>query len=135
MSDQPKLRGVHPLLIERISRVLAAMGALGFPMRVVQGVRTTAEQQALFAQGRTTPGAIVTNADGVNQKSNHQAKADGLGYAVDCAFFNDPTTPIDETWAETSPWAAYGACVKAVGLAWGGDFVSLVDRPHAELRL
>jgi len=117
--------GLHPQLIEKVSKVLAAMGALGFPMRICQGVRTAAEQQALYAQGRTAPGHIVTNCDGVKTKSNHQAQADGYGHAVDCCFVGaDP-------W--TGPFEVYGAAGQALGLRWGGTFSSLPDRPHLEL--
>lgn len=130
--DLKKLDGVHPELVKKVGRVMNAMYALGWPMMVVSGVRSTAQQQALYAQGRTTPGKVVTNADGVKDKSNHQAKADGHGYAVDCAFIDNPNTVIDETWSDSSPWTAYGACVKAVGLKWGGDW-STPDRPHVEL--
>ena len=124
-----KRDNLHPDLLARLDRVLAAMSALGFPMKIVQGVRTVAEQQALYAQGRTTPGRIVTNCDGVTNRSNHQAKANGFGYAADCAFEGaDP-------FGETKPWRAYGACAVAVGLVWGGDWKgSLVDRPHVELK-
>jgi hypothetical protein len=93
-------------------------------------VRTDAQQQALYAQGRTLPGNIVTKADGVINRSNHQVKADGYGHAVDCAFVTDP-------WGEKQPWRAYGACCEAVGLKWGGGAAFLAaginDRPHAEL--
>ncbi len=124
------LAGLHPELIRRITLVLADMAAEGHPMRVCQGLRTTAQQQALYAQGRTAPGRIVTNADGVVHKSNHQAAADGFGHAVDCCFLTDP-------FGETQPWSRYGLHVEARGLHWGGgpDFAArhLLDRPHAEL--
>ena len=48
------------------------------------GLRTTADQQALYAQGRTTPGNTVTKADGVNNKSYHQS-----GMAIDVIDNND----------------------------------------------
>jgi peptidoglycan L-alanyl-D-glutamate endopeptidase CwlK len=124
MSD--KLAGVHPALVEKVGRVLAAMEALGFPMFVVQGVRGTDEQRDLYEQGRSRPGKIVTNCDGIHKKSNHQVKDDGLGHAVDLAFRDDP-------WGERMPWAAYGECAKALGLVWGGDWVAFKDRPHVEL--
>ena len=123
------LEGVHPRLIEKIERVLKAMEALGQPMFVCQGVRTTEQQQALYAQGRTRPGAVVTKADGVVNKSNHQVKADGFGHAVDCAFQNG------EPFGEFQPWKTYGACCDAVGLIWGGSWKTILDRPHAELPL
>jgi peptidoglycan LD-endopeptidase CwlK len=122
MNLKDKLEGVIPEMRQKVERVLAAMSALGHPMFVVSGNRTVEEQQKLFAQGRTKPGPIVTNADGVEKKSNHQG-----GKAVDCAFAGgDP-------WSSSHPWEAYGACAKAVGLKWGGDFKSLVDKPHIEL--
>lgn len=104
------------------------MEALGFPMIMVQGVRTREQQQALYAKGRTTPGPIVTNADGVTHLSNHQVKEDGFGHAIDCAFLID-TKP---SWDIHLPWHAYGACGKALGLKWGGDWQSLHDLPHLE---
>jgi len=128
MSD--KLTGLHPDLIIRVKHVLAAMAALGHPMIVTDGVRTDAQQVVLYAKGRTLPGRIVTNADGLHKRSNHQTKADGYGYAVDCTFLDATGVP---TWDEALPWNAYGACAKALGLVWGGDFKSLVDKPHIEL--
>lgn len=119
--------GLHPALLARIDRVLAAMDALGFPMKIVQGLRTSAEQQALYAQGRTVSGKIVTNCDGIRLKSSHQAGPDGTGRAVDCAFVKNGAV----VWE--GPWDTYGACAKATGLVWGGDWKAILDRPHAEL--
>lgn len=123
------LTKLHPTLLIKINQVLAAMDVLGFPMKIVQGVRTVEQQQELYAKGRTTKGPVVTNADGVIKKSNHQVKSDGYGYAVDCAFMGP------EPFAESHPWDLYGACIRAVGLTWGGDWKSFVDRPHAELKV
>jgi len=125
------IAGLHPTLVFRVQKVLNAMTALGFPMRIVQGRRTTVEQAVLYTQGRTTPGAIVTKADGILVRSNHQASpVDGLGHAVDCGFAGlDP-------FGETQPWAAYGACCEAVGLVWGGGTKHGwhgQDRPHVQL--
>ena len=125
------LCSIHPELVARITRVLDALSALGFPMRITDGVRTMEQQAAIYAQGRTTPGRIVTYADGVTHRSNHQVKADGYGHAVDCAFVGSDGDP---SWAESWPWNAYGACVVAVGLTWGGNWRGKKrDRPHCEL--
>lgn len=125
----PRIAQCHPVLIRKLLKVLAAMEALGFPMTVVQGTRTLEQQQALYEQGRTKPGNIVTNADGVHVKSNHQIKDDGYGYAVDCVFLKEGG--VD--WSDDLPWATYGRCGTAVGLRWGGDWKNPVDRPHLEL--
>lgn len=125
--------GLHQTLIVRIRRVLEAMSALGFPMKVTSGLRTVGQQQALYASGRTRPGPIVTHADGVLKVSNHQAGSDGVGAAVDCAFQGpDPYLAKDARQSATL-WACYGAMVEAVGLVWGGRFSTISDRTHAEL--
>ena len=120
--------GLHPDLKSRLTKILAAMDALGFPMKVCQGLRTVEQQQALYAQGRTVPGKIVTNCDGLLKKSNHQAQPDGFGYAADCCFLGpDPFNDLH-------PWQVYGACAQALGLKWGGQWKSLPDKPHVELK-
>ncbi len=119
--DLQRLQGVHPKLVSAVTNILGLL-----PMFVVMGVRTVAEQQALYAQGRTLPGPIVTFKDGVTHRSNHQSHPDGLGYAVDLAFVG--TDPFNAS----HPWEQYGAAVEAAGLVWGGRW-KMVDRPHAEL--
>jgi len=118
-----------PRLRDGVPKILAAMSALGFPMMVTDTLRTTEEQRALYAQGRTVPGPIVTKADGVIQRSNHQPHADGFGHAVDCCFVVDGHA----SWDGRLPWKAYGALAEALGFAWGGNWQSLHDLPHIEL--
>lgn len=141
MSDwRRKLDGVHPDLRRKVEQIVAAFAALGYDLRVTDGVRTVAEQQALFAQGRTTPGPdvsparplgrTVTNADGVTKKSNHQPHDDGVGHAVDCTFWIDGSP----SWAPDLPWTLYGAMAQLLGLKWGGNWQSQKgDLPHIEL--
>jgi peptidoglycan LD-endopeptidase CwlK len=130
-----RLAGVHPELAHKVRLILEAMKTLGFPMMVTGGVRTTAEQQALYALGRSKPGKVVTYRDGVRLKSNHQTKADGFGHAVDCAFLADVDgdgSPDDPSWDMKHPWELYGAMAKALGLVWGGSW-KMRDLPHVEL--
>lgn len=120
--DILRLKGVHPKLVEIIVLALNQL-----PMFVVCGVRTTEEQAKLYARGRTAPGPIVTNADGVHSRSRHQTHEDGLGWAVDCAFLgNEPYSPSHD-------WKAYGRLLEAQGAIWGGRWKHPVDCPHAEL--
>jgi len=119
------LAQVDPGVAAAVRRVLDAMTALGHPMVAYDGRRTLAQQQALYARGRTRPGPVVTQVDGVRVKSRHQ-----VGLAVDCAFLGPDGGSL--TW--DGPWDAYGTCAEVVGLTWGGRWVSLVDRPHVEAR-
>lgn len=119
--------GLHPTLIEAVHAVLVEMQTIGHPMLVAQGVRSVEQQQALYAKGRTEKGPVVTNADGIASKSNHQPQSDGYGHAVDCAFMSE------FPWSEFHPWKQYGDAAKRHGLVWGGDWTKLKDRPHIEL--
>lgn len=121
---------LHPRLRDGVPKILAAMQAIGFPMIVTDTIRTVEEQHALYAQGRTAPGAIVTNADGIVKTSNHQLRDDGVGHAVDCCFLVDGKA----TWDARLPWKAYGALAEALGFTWGGNWQRLHDLPHIELR-
>lgn len=135
--DEARLRDLHPELAKRLARVLVALDGLGWPMTVTDGRRTTEEQQALYREGRSTPGPnvrpghpfgdTVTGADGVTGLSKHQG-----GRAADCAFLDRVTGRV--TWSDSYPWRLYGEAGKAAGLLWGGDmWKSRVDRPHLEL--
>lgn len=131
-----KLDGVHPALAVKVTQIQLAMAQLGIGMIVTDGVRTDAEQHALWQKGRNPAGQVVdrsqvvTNADGIRTRSNHQRKPDGYGHAVDCCFLDGQGKP---SWADSHPWALYGAMARALGLKWGGDWVTLPDRPHVEL--
>ena len=117
---------VHPRLRDAVPKILEAMKTLGYPMMVTDTLRTVEEQKVLYAQGRTTPGPIVTYRDGVTKKSDHQAKKDGLGYAVDCCFLVDGKP----SWDTRLPWKLYGLIATTLGLKWGGSWTKPFDLPH-----
>lgn len=134
--DEQRLAGCHPQLIAAVEAICEAL-----PVFVVVGVRTTAQQQAEWAQGRTVPGPdatpmnplgrIVTHCDGILHKGDHQVQADTFGHAADLAFL--PTAqrpnPFDARW----PWPDLGASAESKGLRWGGRFKGLADLDHVEL--
>lgn len=122
-----RLRGCHPELKARVVRLVEALAHEGLHVILTQGVRSVAQQQALYAQGRYKPGKIVTNCDGLVKVSNHQPKADGYGYAVDVAWVIEGRV----TWE--GPWETLGQMAHTHGLVWGGTWTRFPDRPHLEL--
>jgi peptidoglycan L-alanyl-D-glutamate endopeptidase CwlK len=122
-----RLRGCHPELKVRVIRLVEALAHEGLTVILTQGVRSVAQQQALYAQGRTRPGKVVTNCDGLIKVSNHQPKLDGYGYAVDVAWRN---AHGDITWE--GPWETLGRLAQAHGLVWGGTW-RWKDLCHLEL--
>ena len=96
--------------------------AAGIEIKVIAGLRTYAEQDELFAQGRAKPGKRVTNAKG--GESNHN-----FGVAFDVGVFEG------NAYLDDSPaYDAVGAIGASIGLEWGGHWISLVDKPHFQLR-
>lgn len=89
---------------------------------LTQTLRTNEEQNKLFAQGRTTPGKVVTNARAGQSLHNY-------GHAFDIAF-KDAKGKVD--WEDTEPYSRFAAIAKRHGLAWGGDWKSFKDVPHFE---
>jgi peptidoglycan L-alanyl-D-glutamate endopeptidase CwlK len=94
----------------------------GIKLIITSATRTFEEQDALFAQGRTKPGRIVTHVRG--GYSNHN-----YGIAFDVTVFRG-NTPI---W-ECADYKIVGAIGRRLGLSWGGDWSSFIDEPHFELR-
>nr|MBA3805723.1 M15 family metallopeptidase [Acidobacteriota bacterium] len=105
-SSENRLKKVHPELAKRVRMVIENLAKAGVQVEVVQGLRTFAEQDALFAQGRTKPGKVVTNARG--GQSNHN-----YGLAVDVVPFNN-SKPNWE--APNSIWIAIGGEAEKLGL-------------------
>ncbi len=124
--SQARLLGVHPVLAAKVNAAADALAARGIYFRVAQAMRSYAAQDALFAQGRTAPGEIVTNARG--GYSNHN-----FGCAVDCYPFLVACTGQLDWNAESPLFEAMVAALKAEGLAWGGDWETLKDYPHFQL--
>ena len=130
------LNGVHPLLVQALENAI-----INSPVdfTVVCGIRTAKEQAELYAQGRTAPGPIVTNCDGLKKKSNHQAKADGYGYAVDIYPFFEGKVQVnhkDTVKCLIQIAKHIKTCCFAMGVSieWGGDWEKLKDYPHFELK-
>jgi len=95
------------------------MAALGKPIRLQEGFRTALRQDTLYKQGRTTPGKMVTNAQGLQSYHN-------WGLAFDCVFIEHGYYPPDG-W-----WETLGLEGEKLGLQWGGRWSGLADRPHFE---
>ncbi len=122
-ASESRLAKVCPELEVRVRLLLSNLATKGYSFEVVQGLRTYAEQDKLFAQGRSTPGQIVTKARG--GQSNHN-----FGLAVDIAPLRNGK--ID--WNYREAFLAINDEAEKVGLLWGGDWGKFVDLPHVELR-
>lgn len=114
----------HPRLIDLSKKLVSACRGQGLIIGIGESFRTKEEQDALYAKGRTAPGNIVTNAKGSSYSSHHQwgtafdiYRNDGKGVYTDGDGFFEKVGKIG----------------KSIGLEWGGDWKSPVDKPHFQL--
>ena len=114
----------HPQLQELANKLLIECKKQGLIVKLGECFRSVDEQNALYAQGRTKPGSIVTNAKGISYSSMHQ-----WGVAFD-VIRNDGKGAYNDSdgW-----FSKVGKIGKALGLEWGGDWTSPVDKPHFQL--
>ena len=97
---------------------------------IVQSYRTYAQQDALYAKGRTAPGSVVTRAKG--GQSNHN-----FALAVDVfPLWEDGQLHMDAKSDKKNVQIlrTIAPVGKSIGLEWGGDWKSIVDNPHFQLK-
>lgn len=100
----------------------------GVRLRFSQTLRTIKEQDDIYAQGRTKPGKIVTNAKGGQSIHNY-----GLAFDIVLLYDKDGNGSLETaSWEENSYWKQVVTYFKSQGWFWGGDFKSIKDSPHFE---
>jgi peptidoglycan L-alanyl-D-glutamate endopeptidase CwlK len=123
---------LHPRIRQEVADLITK-AETQFPenitIRVVQGLRTIEEQDALYAQGRSKPGKIVTNARGGSSFHNY-------GLAIDFAILYDGVLSwdimADKDKDGIKDWQEVVAVFKAAGYEYGGDWKSIKDYPHLQ---
>ncbi len=116
-----KLSDLHPDMQPLAEQLIANCHAEGIELIVTATLRTFAEQDVLYAKGRTRPGAKITNARGGQSWHN-------FGLAIDVVPKNATGLP---DW-KSPHWGRIGEIGKSLGFKWGGDFKSIKDKPHFE---
>lgn len=111
--------GLDPEFAKKLRRFEQKLAEKGIKVVLTWGYRSIAEQNRLYAIGRTTPGKRVTNAHGGYSWHN-------FGLAADYAFVINGKV----TWS--GPWATFGKIARECGLEWGGTFKSIIDKPHVQ---
>ena len=125
MVDARSEKAIATLLpqVQPMARALVQKAAAsGIAIRILSGLRSYEEQDALYAQGRSAPGSIVTNARG--GYSNHN-----FGIAFDVGVFEG-----NRYLGDSPKYKAVGVLGMDLGLEWGGSWKTIVDQPHFQLR-
>lgn len=126
------VKALHPELQDKIMQLQKLCKKNGIKIKIGECVRTVAEQDALYAQGRTKKGNIVTNARGINYSSMHQFGA-AFDFFLDMDVDGDGKTSDDSFNNATRLFNKVGKLGQSIGLEWGGSWKNPVDLPHFQL--
>jgi len=96
----------------------------GVTAEVLSGLRSWQQQSALYAQGRTRPGNIVTKARPGLSWHNY-------GLAIDLGLFAGGKYLDDVTPARAQRiYKELGALAATMGMEWAGNWKSFPEGPH-----
>ena len=124
MLNSRDLNDLHPLVEALARSFLDECKKQGIDILVTSTYRDYESQDALYKQGRSNPGAIVTN-----------AKAGQSWHNFRVAFDIVPLRNGKPVWglkeqADKELWFKVGAIGKSVGLEWAGDWKSFKEYAH-----
>ena len=120
LRSEKNLATLEPQVAKIGREHLRRLAALGLTFKVTSGRRTQAEQDALYAKGRTAPGPKVT----WTRKSRHLT-----GRAYDLTLFSGKNPIWNSKHYDTA-----GRIGEELGMTWGGRWKGgKTDRPHFEL--
>jgi len=120
MINSRSLDDLLPPVKERVEKFLSSAKAAGIDLLITSTYRDNASQDALYAQGRTTPGNKVTNAKAGQSWHNYKCAVDVVPIVAGKARWDVK----DEVWQQV------GALGKAAGLEWAGDWKRFKEYPH-----
>lgn len=115
---------LEPQMKVKVAALLvAAQAVTGLKWVITDGRRTMAEQAAIYAQGRTAPGKVVSNARPGSSAHNY-------GLAADLA----PLKKDGSVWwgAPRKIWQQMADESVKLGLTSGFYFKTIFDAPHVE---
>ena len=119
MINSRSLDELIPQAHVRADKLIELCKAAGIDLLVTSTYRDNESQDALYAQGRTKPGKIVT-----------KAKAGQSFHNYKCAVDVVPLINGKPVWDDTMLWSQIGGLGKQIGLEWAGDWKGFQEYPH-----
>jgi peptidoglycan L-alanyl-D-glutamate endopeptidase CwlK len=120
MINSRSLDELVPQAKERVERFIALCDEDGIDLLVTSTYRDHESQNALYAQGRTKAGKVVTNAQGGQSYHNWR-----------CAVDVVPLINGKPNWDSSDPiWARIGELGEQAGLEWAGRWRTFKELAH-----
>ena len=121
MLNSRKIEDLLPKVAQMCKAFIAKCKEQGIDILITSTYRDNESQQALYNQGRTTPGNKVTNAQAGSSYHNYKCAAD---------FAPVVNGKID--WDNTALFTKCGEIGESVGLEWAGHWSSFPELAHLQ---
>lgn len=121
MINSRKLEDLHPKVKTLCEKFIASCAKQGIDVLITSTYRDGESQSALYAQGRTTPGKIVTNAKAGQSFHNWRV-----------AFDFVPLVNGKAQWADTKLFTKCGEIAEQCGLEWAGRWKRFKELAHCQ---
>jgi peptidoglycan L-alanyl-D-glutamate endopeptidase CwlK len=120
MINSRNLNDLLPPVKLKVERFMGMCVANNIDLLITSTYRDIESQNALYAQGRTAPGSIVTNAKGGDSFHNYK-----------CAVDVVPLINGKPDWVGSHPiWTRLGELGKEAGLEWAGEWKTFKELAH-----
>ena len=121
MINSRKLEDLLPYVATLCQKFIDTCAAQDIDILITSTYRDNESQEALYNQGRTTPGAIVTNAQAGYSFHNYK-----------CAFDFVPLVNGKPAWSDTALIAKCGHIAESIGLEWAGNWHTFKELLHCQ---
>lgn len=137
MISSRKLEDLHPKVAAMAKRFVAKCEEIGIDVLITSTYRDNESQNALYAQGRTTPGKKVTNAKGGQSWHNYRLAFDFVPLRYGKPVWGTAGNGIDENPADDDKddlelWMRCAMVAESVGLEWAGRWKSFKEMAHCQ---
>lgn len=121
MINSRDIKDLLPVVAAKAAAFVAACDAAGIDVLITSTLRDGEAQAALYAQGRTKPGKVVTNAKAGQSWHNHA-----------CAFDFVPIVHGKAMWDDARTFERCGVIAESLGLEWAGRWKSFREAAHCQ---
>lgn len=121
MINSRDIKDLHPKVADLAQQFIDECARIGIKVIITSTYRDHAAQAELYAQGRTKPGRVVTNAKPGQSWHNWRV-----------AFDFAPVVGGKIPWNDAELFKRCGQIGESIGLEWGGRWKSFPDMPHLQ---
>ena len=121
MINSRKLEDLHPKVKSLCENFIKNCDKVGIDVIITSTYRDAESQNALYAQGRTTPGNIVTNAKAGQSLHNWRV-----------AFDFVPIVNGKAIWNDKALFTKCGEIAETLGLEWAGRWTKFKEMAHCQ---